>query len=379
MSKDHQLKVLHVASGDLWAGAEVQLFTLAKALHTKSDTSVNVALLNYGRLEHELRNADIKVFVLDEAKLNGFKVLYKLVKLIKEQQPDIVHTHRIKENILGSIAAFISGGTASLRTVHGAPEHRPSWWRLPKRIIYVLDWLCGRYLQRKVVAVSDDLASILENDFPSKQICVIENGIDLEHIEKGRQHHASQDGDRETFRVGLAGRLVPVKRVDIFILTAMHLMKNYPDLHVSYHIYGDGPLRNEMEKLSKMSGTDKVISFEGQCDDILQELKQLDVLLMTSDHEGLPMILLEAMALQTPVIAHAVGGIPKLLDHGASGILIKTQDEAAYAKEIYSLFNDPEARSKITRRALQHVIKNNSDLNNANSYNDIYTKFSNSY
>ena len=166
MSKAYQLKVLHVASGDLWAGAEVQLFTLAKALHTESDTSVSVVLLNYGRLEQDLQNIGIRVIVLDESKLNGLQILRQLVHTIREQKPDVIHTHRLKENILGSIAAFIVGKTASLRTVHGAPEHRPPWWKFPKRMLFLLDRICGRYMQRKIVAVSDDLASILEKDFP---------------------------------------------------------------------------------------------------------------------------------------------------------------------------------------------------------------------
>ena len=379
MTETGHLKILHVASGDLWAGAEVQLFTLAKALHTKSDTSVSAVLLNYGRLEQELRKAGIKVTVLDESKLNGFQILHMLIKLLKKQQPSIVHTHRGKENILGSIAAFIAGGTASLRTAHGAPEHHPSWRQYRKRIIYMLDWLCGRYLQRKIIAVSNDLASLLESNFPANQICVIENGIDLELTQKSQQPHTSGGIGRDTFRVGLAGRLAPVKRVDIFIQTAAHLLKNYPGFNASFHIYGNGPMRSELERLSRELGTNELISFEGHSDDILKDLQKLDVLVMTSDHEGLPMILLEAMALQIPIIAHAVGGIPQLLDHGASGILVKSQDEAIYAREIFGLIYDSETRSKITGNALQHVIKNNSDLKLASSYNDVYMVISNSY
>jgi len=367
------LNVLHVASGDLWAGAEVQLFTLAKALHTISGTTVSVVLLNYGRLERELHNAGIKVIVLDESKLNGLRILRQLIHIIQDQKPDVIHTHRLKENILGSIAAFMTGNTPSLRTVHGAPEHRLSWWKLPKRMLNALDRYCGWFLQQKIVAVSDDLASILENDFPADKICVVENGIDLTTIHKDNQFPAHKEDNRGVFKVGLAGRLVPIKRVDIFIQTALYLNKNYPDLHANFPIFGDGPMRNELEKLSQKSGTEKIVSFMGQCEDMLQELQQLDVLMITSDHEGLPMILLEAIALQIPIIAHAVGGIPQLLDYGNCGILVHKQDGAVYAKEIYQLSNNPEARSKIVKNALQRVTKNYSSSRNASSYYSAYT------
>lgn len=377
MGEDISLKVLHIASGDLWAGAEVQLYTLARALHAKPNISVSLVLLNHGRLEQECLNAGINVTVIDESVLNGFQILRLLINLIKAQKPDVIHTHRLKENILGSIAAFFGGRIASLRTVHGAPEHRPSWWKFPKRLIFVLDRLCGRYLQRKIVAVSGDLASILENSFPSKQLCVIENGIDLAAIHKDHPFRTLQGDKRDAFKVGLAGRLVSVKRVDIFIQTALYLINSHPDMEVSFHVFGDGPMRYELEELSQKLGTDKIVSFEGHCDDMLKELQQLDVLLMTSDHEGLPMILLEAMALQIPIIAHATGGIPKLLDDGSCGTLVYKQDGASYAKEIYKLYNSPEMHSKIAKSALQHVTQNNSALQNANAYYDVYTEITN--
>jgi len=377
MSKNPPLTVLHIASGDLWAGAEVQLYTLARTLHANPNVRVHLVLLNHGRLEQECLNAGINVTIFDESELNGLQILRLLIHLIREQRPDVVHTHRLKENILGSIAAATSRKTVSVRTGHGAPEHRLPWWHFPKRMIFLLDRLCGRHLQCKIVAVSDDLASILAADFPSKQICVIENGVDLEAILKDHSSSTFQEDNRGTFKIGLAGRLVPVKRVDIIIQTALYLMNSHPDMKVSFHVFGDGPMRDELEKLSEKSGTDKLVSFEGHCDDMLKELQQLDVLLMTSDHEGLPMILLEAMALQTPIIAHAVGGIPKLLDDGSCGVLVYKQDGASYAKEVYKLYTSPETRSKIAKSALQHVIQNNSALQNANSYYDVYTEITN--
>ena len=372
MNEVCHLKVLHVASGDLWAGAEAQLFTLAKVLHTKSDTSVSVALLNYGRLEQELHNAGIKVIVLDESKLNGLQILRLLVHTIREQKPDVIHTHRLKENILGSIAALLTGRTPSLRTAHGAPEHRPSWWKFPKRIIYFLDWFCGRFLQCKIIAVSEDLARILRNNFPADRVRVIENGIDLASIRGERAPLPAENDTKSAFKVGFAGRLVPVKRVDLFIRTARYLLDHHPDLHASFHIYGDGPMRNELEKLSQILCTGDIVYFEGHCKDILHKLQELDALLMTSDHEGLPMILLEAMALQTPIIAHAVGGIPDLLDQGACGILVKKHSAHGYAQKIYKFANNPEHLSVIAQKALDRVSACYSAELNAHAYRAEY-------
>ena len=125
---------MQIASGDLWAGAEVQLYTLANTLQKLPDVSVTVILLNQGTLADKLIETGIEVYILDESSLNDFQILRRLVHIIKEQHPDVIHTHRGKENILGSIASFLAGSVPSIRTAHGAPEHRPSALQIHKSL-----------------------------------------------------------------------------------------------------------------------------------------------------------------------------------------------------------------------------------------------------
>jgi glycosyltransferase involved in cell wall biosynthesis len=375
VNKASNPKVLHVASGDLWAGAESQLFTLVTTLHNSLEVTVFVLLLNHGTLEDRLRNAGIEVIILDESSLNSFQILSKLVSIIRRKRPDVIHTHRTKENILGSVAGFIAGGIPSLRTAHGAPEHQTSWRQLRKRGTRTLDWISGSFLQRKIICVSDDLAVLLQNEFSHEKIEVIENGIDLDSLcGNNIQLVSSQETGDRTLRIGLAGRLVPVKRVDIFIKTARYIRDHHPDLKASFHIYGDGPLLAELKSLSHDQDTDSIIHFEGHRDDISQELKKLDLLMMTSDHEGLPMILLEAMALEVPIIAHATGGIPLLLDNGSCGALVVEHTPEAYAHEVHRLALSRLVRSELTANALERVRNHYSAVINARKYLSKYNE-----
>ena len=362
------IHVLHIVSGDLWAGAEVQLFTLAKTLHSRPAAKVSVVLLNPGALEQQLRDIGIEVNVLDESKLNGFQILRRLIHIIHDLEPDVIHTHRNKENILGSLAARLIGNIPTLRTAHGAPEHRPVWYHVPKRTILFLDWFCGRFLQKSIIAVSDDLAETLMQDYPSSKIHVIENGIDAASLTQIKPIKPNPDATQKTFRIGFAGRLVPVKRVDMIIRTARQLLDEYPKLNISFHIFGDGPLLTELKALNEQLQTRHIVHFEGHCENIPNELQRLDALLMTSDHEGLPMILLEAMALQTPIIAHAVGGIPNLLDQGSCGYLVEDHSASGYAREIYNLYQAPKLRTTITDNALKRVNEHYSAEQNAKAY-----------
>src|SRR5690625_249331 len=105
MNEPHR-RVMHVISGDLWAGAEVQAYTLLTQLH--HDCELDVAVMHLGRLQQQLQNAVIAVTVLDHARLNSLAILRKLRQLKREFQPHIIHTHRQKEHILGALANLLS-------------------------------------------------------------------------------------------------------------------------------------------------------------------------------------------------------------------------------------------------------------------------------
>jgi len=368
------LKVLHIASGDLWAGAEVQLLTLAMKLHASPDTEVVVVLLNHGRLEEKLKEARIYVVVMDESNTGFFSLLVRLTRLARELDIDIIHTHRSKENILGSIAALLAGNIPSVRTVHGAPEHKPSISKPHKYLVNGLDNFCARHIQRMAVAVSNNLAERLARTIPAEKLCVIENGIDLEEfitVRKTRLEHINKRPGE--FRIGIAGRLTPVKRVDIFIRTADYIIKHHPETPAAFHIYGDGPLRSDLEILAQSLGISQQVHFHGHRDDIREELATLDVLLMTSDHEGTPMVLLEALATGVDVIAHATGGIGEILNHGECGVLVHEHTPQGYAKEVIKLAeNTTDANGHRHRATCSSLEDRFSAALNAAKYTRLY-------
>lgn len=372
MPYSRELRILHIASGDLWAGAETQLFTLAKSLKNIPELSIHIILFNHGRLEMELNNLNIPVTVLDEMREGACSLLIKLIREIRKIKPNVIHTHRTKENILGSIAAFLSGNIPSIRSTHGAPEHSASPLQISKHMVKLLDWYCGRFLQKMIVAVSDELATILYQNFPKQKVAIIENGVLFEPACKHPPSEKVDNIEDAVLRIGIAGRLVPVKRVDLFIKTAEYLKKHYPDIHATFHIYGDGPLFSELFMTSERMGLDNTVYFEGHSDNMIRDLQTIDILMLTSDHEGLPMILLEAMSQKTVILSHAVGGIPKLLDHGKCGLLVEKNIPEEYAREISDLAKSKVKRNNMINNAFLRVHKYYSGEKNAEKYNNIY-------
>ena len=374
-AQDKTIHVLHIVSGDLWAGAEVMLYTLAKTLHNELNTQVSVAIFNHGTLEQKLRECGIPVFVFDESRQNTMHILQQLNRIIVELQPDVIHTHRIKENILGSFAAWRCGHIPSLRTLHGASEHHSPLYLLHKQIIPLLDWLCGRYYQRYIVAVSPDLAHKLEQKFTKSHIKMIENGIDIDALIQTATEKKS--GKKNHYRIGIAGRLVPVKRVNLLIQAAIYLKQQHPELAVDFYIYGNGPLLGALQEQVKTQQAESYIHFEGHCNNIAAPLQTLNALLMTSDHEGLPMVLLEAMCLKVPIIAHAVGGIPHLLEQGKCGMLVHEHRAEAFAEAIFQLLTHTEQNQKRIQHAFERVNQHYSARQTAKHYLYLYNQLCN--
>ena len=344
------VKVVHVISGDLWAGAEAQAATLLTQLSQQPDVSVTAIVLNHGELARRLISLDIAVVVLDEQKLSPPAIFFKLLGLLQGLQPDVVHTHRIKENILASLAATIVTPAKGVRTVHGSAEHSLKGWRkLPRRLLAGLDSWCGAHLQSATVAVSQELGETLVRQFPKHNVVVIENGVATNPQPDHDAPPAWKTLNPVALHVGIAGRLVPVKRLDIFIDMAAQLTRRKPGCW-QFHVFGDGPQRSQWVERVVALGLTQQILFHGQVPDLSSQLRGLDALIICSDHEGLPMVALEALAVQIPVLAHAVGGLRDLLDEP---LLISDNRASCYADKLTHLLQsrahagDPLATVKL--------------------------------
>lgn len=334
MLGSNQLRIMHIVSGDLWAGAEVQAFTLLKYL--QPNVSLHVVLMNEGELANRLRALNVHISVLPESQLSSWAIFTSLVRLIKETKPHIVHTHRQKENILGALANFIAfpffwTRPRSLRTTHGAPE---SSAKGKQKIQVWLDTWIGRYLQSVVISVSEDLAKKLRNIFPASHIQVVQNGVDCEGLAEHKSLADFKDAAPDHVHIGIVGRLEPVKRVDIFIDMARNCIESkLIDRPCIFHIIGDGGLRSVLEENVVSKGMHEHIKFHGHRNDMASCIASLDAIVMCSDHEGTPMTALEALCLGTPIIAHDVGGLHELLQDYPE-LLVQQHEPVAYAQTL---------------------------------------------
>lgn len=366
------LKLLHVASGDRWAGAEVQVYTLLTELHKNASLAVHAVILNEGELAARLLAGGVNVTVLDESRLGSLAILRELMRLLRNIQPEIIHSHRQKENVLVSIANFLSIRSKCLRTVHGAPEHRSSFLQLGRFLNQQADAMCGKYLQQRIVAVSADLGQQLTAHFPPSSVVVVKNGVNCEAIGHELPVAAFREEQPNAYHVGFAGRLESVKRVDLFIDMAENLIKNRPATQFCFHIFGDGLLSGQLQNQHRDTNLGDNLQFHGHRSDISACLASLDVLVMCSDHEGTPMTVLEAITLGTPVVAHHTGGLVELLENGNGGVLVKQHDAAGYAEAVFRLVENRQWARKLVAAGQRNLNEHYSASANSSQILAVY-------
>jgi glycosyltransferase involved in cell wall biosynthesis len=346
--KKEVINVCHIISGDLWAGAEVMISNLLKILCKNRNLNIFVVILNDGRLCEELRNSNIKVFVLDEKKAPFITLSYKIYKIIKLIQPDIIHSHRYKENILSFFNKMIFNCRKIVTTQHGMPEYFGGKRSIHHTVVTRLNFFLMKHTFDRLTCVSNDIKNRLSNLIGIKDeiLTVIHNGIKIPAEGKA----LNPDGP---FRIGTAGRLFPVKDYPLFIKIAYEILKK--DQNVRFLLAGEGPDKPLLRELVDKYQIFKNFEFLGHVENMKTFYGELDLYLNTSVHEGIPMSVLEAMAHGVPVVAPKTGGLCEIVEDAKSGYLIDSRNPDEFASVCLNIIKNLELHRNLSIEAKKRV------------------------
>jgi glycosyltransferase involved in cell wall biosynthesis len=358
MQKLNSLRVCHLASGDLWAGAEVQLASLLRELRKDPLFDLRAILLNKGVLYDRLIAFGIPTQVFDERVLSSAEITRRVYQCSKEWKPHIVHTHRYKEDCLGGLAAWCAHVPVIVHTVHGIHEALSGWDNIKYRVYSLLARQVTRWFASGLIGVSFEVSAMLKKHFPRLEVACIHNGIQCDV----RAEIRGADVTRETvgvraqaFLVGTVGRLTPVKGIEYLLRAAALLVRTQTVPWIQVLIVGEGPLRTELEVLAQRLGISEHVRFLGERQDVEGLLGLLDVFVLPSLHEGIPIALLEAMRSGCPVIASAVGGIPEVIRDGVEGVLVPSKDAESLARAISAMYDSMPERARFSRAGQERV------------------------
>ena len=373
------MRVCHVASGDVWAGAEVQVATLLGALKGFPELELSALLLSRGRLHDELMRVGISVAVCDESRLSFVRLVLDATRRMKAIRPQILHTHGYKEHVLGAAAGRMSSRPKLVQTYHGIMENLPGWAGVRMRLYDRINVAVGRATTDAIVGVSSEITRILQQRYPSTDVRCIRNGIDFPRVvlTVGRSAMREQLGiTADAFVVGTVGRLMPIKGFEYLIEAFAQLRGQRAPLRTRLVVVGDGPLREVLGQCADRHGVTRDVSFLGTRTDVYDLMAAFDVFALPSLHEGVPMVILEAMAVGIPIVASRVGGIPEILEDGKDALLVRAGDPASLARTIGKVAGSPEFGVKLSQAARTRVKNQFSILSSAAKMRDMYQSLS---
>jgi glycosyltransferase involved in cell wall biosynthesis len=295
-------------------------------------------------LVHEAERAGVHVVLFD--KVTGFSVptLWKMARQLRRDQASIVHTHNELVHTYGTIAGRLAGVPCIVNTIHGTKAGIDP--RLDRNYRVLLPWTDA------VVTVSGGTAAqfATERVRYRDRFHVIHNGIPVDRFAALSAQPGSQ---WPRMRLGTVARLADVKD-QATLIRAFEIVQG-ANPQAELHILGDGPLRANLESLSKRLELDRRITFHGASPNVAEFLSRLDLFVLSSVSEGLPIAILEAMSAGLPIVSTRVGGISEVATEHGVAEYCAPNDPGDLAKVIQSTL-EPE-RLKVMGQTGQAIAR----------------------
>ncbi len=341
-------RILHIIPTLDRSGAEKQLALLAAGLPSDEFDVHVCALMRGGPLADDLRQAGIPLTVLEKDWKFDPAALWRLRQHIARLKPDVVQTWMFTANAYGRAAAIAAG----VRHIVASERCVDSWKAWHQLAI-------DRYLARRTDAITVNSRGVAEfyanHGVPADKLRLIYNGIGPA---------AASDVTREqllaelnlpagTRLIAAVGRLWPQKRIKDLIWAADLIKVIRDDVHLL--VIGDGPQRQALERYRRLCHIDDKVHFLGTRHDVPRLMPHFDVLWLASSYEGLPNVVMEAMACGVPVVASDIWGNRELVVHGQTGYLVGVGDRAGFARYANKILDDSHLASSLGTAARQRI------------------------
>lgn len=352
-----KINLLYIITKLELGGAQKQLLSLIRGLD-KEKYNLFLFTAKDGLLINEalaIKNLHLRRSIFLERRINPFKDLAALIEVgvfIKKNKIQIVHTHSSKAGILGRFAARLANITLIIHTVHGWSFHDYQS-RVINYLYLILERISASFTS-KIIVVSDfDRDKGLKNSVGCKnKYVLIRYGIEASQFEPQektgdfRKSLGLKDAD---LVVGMVACFKPQKAPLDFIKLAKAIKISFPN--VKFILIGDGQLYQKVCALIKKLNLENQVILTGWRRDLSRILSSLDVFVLTSLWEGLPIVILEAMAAKVALVATDTGGIQEIVVNAKSGYLVKPHDLLSLQTKVEALLKDLRHREEFIKAA----------------------------
>jgi glycosyltransferase involved in cell wall biosynthesis len=364
----NKIKVVHIVPMLSPGGAERVAVHIVRGLNRKRYEPVVVSFT--GRVECDLdcllEEAGVEVRYLGKRPGFDYRMYARLHPVLRECQPDIVHTHlHVLRYALPSL--LLLQRASLLHTVHNLAE---------REIESTARWIQRYALNHGVlpVAVAEEVALSLRRLYGIQQCRVISNGIPTDCYASPKTPRSEWRtrqgfGDDDVLFVCVA-RFAPQKNHVLLLKAFAQGPASDPKAHLV--LVGEGVLQEQLEERAKNLGLTRQIHFLGLRTDIPDVLSAMDVFVLSSDWEGNPLSVMEAMASGLPIVSTAAGGVPDLFESGKEGFIVQPGDAQGLSHSMASLLGDQEARRSLGRAAARRAKENFDVSTMVQAYEELY-------
>jgi glycosyltransferase involved in cell wall biosynthesis len=354
------MRIAHLVTGGEIAGGEVIALRLARAARGAGHDALIVAPSG-GVLLDTAAAEGFATELVDVSRTVRFAGAARLSRLLRRVRVDLLHTHvHVAANVLGRLAAR-AAGTAVVSHLHIENHFRSQ--RVARAPLMGLD-NASAHLCARLIAVSEATrTAFLRQGFPTGKLETIYNGVDARAIEAAPPSSLRRELGipEDAIVIGHVGRLAPVKGQRELIEAVARLLPAHRSVRllvVGRDLERGGAYERELARFAASLGVGAAVAFAGYRPNAAAALREVDVLALPSWIEGLPLVVLEAMAHGKPVVATAVGGTPEAVADGETGLLVQPRDVGSLAKALGTVAGDPELRRRLgeagRRRVREH-------------------------
>ena len=361
--------ILHLIDSGGVYGIERMIISLLPKLKQRG-YDVALACLNAPKhsgtgIKDIFSGSGVRVFCPNSSDKFGLLAFLYLFKVTRFCNPKIIHLHGYKATIVGGCFTLLMR-IPCVSTYHIESKYLPNLARYIKIETQILRQIKG------IVAVSDPIKKqLIQRQVAANRIRIIPNGIDdLYTVEKGSKNDFE---NCEKYPIVIfVGRLIEKKNIHVLINAIARLKKKFPRIRLL--VAGEGPYKKELINQVRRLDLIKSVNFLGYVDDIYSLYKMCDCFVLPSKTEGMPIALLEAMACKLPIIASAVGSVPKIVTHEVDALLIEPDNEEELYQALWRLLNNPLLKKNLGGNARKNFLINYTSDLMADRYKEFYDR-----
>jgi len=333
-------------------GPGMVLLDTVRNLPKESYNIFTACLYGQGEIKNLINKEGAKTFNINQkGLLNGWidiKAIKKIRRILTEYHIDIIHTHLIRADIYGRLAAIRFNTLIIITTIHNL-----DFYRKEKKYFFLR--LLDSYLSRfndKIITVSKSVMdfTIKNQNISPYKFVIIYNSVDIERFKPSSRNNKLNNNN---FTVGFLGRLHKQKDLPTLLKAAELVYKE--NKRIKFLIGGQGPEKEKLLKIANNLNLMHTVTFIDYVSDVVNFFTKIDIFVLSSIIEGHPLALLEAMASGLPCVATDAGGISETIINGESGFVVEKSNPLQLAKRIIEIANNTQLQQKMGRKGRKIV------------------------